>query len=266
MKNNIIYFFVMTLAVTIGSVASANPYFSGDESQTPGAIAEKKGEKISDDLRRTASDKERWQSFSLGSGDTDPKALELVLIKSSGFVMRLDPKEERLYFERKGLRQAFAIQGPSGGDEVCPKYSIRVIDAAVDHAVILQNCYADGAAPGTMEISSDYYLYDVKTAIMLDFWRSGTETKKIPLAFVRPDPVVKKTDNGYRIDWVYRDKTSAPQDAVTMHNVYHYAVDSDSKLLYLRCKDLTNTQGAEGDFCEKGGDLKAIIDNRMSTH
>ncbi|MEC5408005.1 hypothetical protein VOM14_20840 [Paraburkholderia sp. MPAMCS5] len=202
----------------------------------------------------------------LNNQDINPKALNISLIKSSNFNMLLDSKRNHPFFEGNNFKQAFAIQGPSGGDQLCPRYSIRIIYASLDHAVILQNCYSDEAAPGTVKFSSDYYLYDVKTAIILDFWRSGMEAKKVPLAFVRPDPIVKKIENGYRIDWAYRNETFSQKDTLNMHNIYHYGVDDKAKTIYMNCKDLTKTHGTEGDLCEQGGDLKAIVDNRNSTH
>jgi hypothetical protein len=245
--------------VSVEQPVLAENYSSNAEYDSPGDISERKGSKISDDLRKNASDKVRWGSFSLNSSDTDPNALKLVLIKDAGFTMHLDPKEDHLFFEKPGTKQVFAIQGPSDNDGVCPSYNIRVIDASATHVVIEQNCHSHDPSPGKMRISSDYYLYDMKTASMIDFWRSGIEVKKVPLSFVRPDPIVTKLHEGYEIDWKYSDITSNPVDKLNMHNIYHYMTDRESRKVYLNCSDLTNKQRLDGDLCERGGDLEAIV-------
>lgn len=257
------YFYICIVScllyVGIEQSGLAAPNSSDAEYNSPGDIAEREGSKISDDLRKNSSDKVRWGSFSLNNNDTEPMALTLVLIKDARFTMHLDPKEDRLSFEKPGMKQVFAIQGRSDNNGVCPSYNIRVIDASVTHVVIEQTCHSHDSAPGKMRVSSDYYLYDMKTASMIDFWRSGVEIKKVPLSFVRPDPTVTKLHDEYKIDWKYSDITSNPVDKLNMHNIYRYMTDHTSSKIYLDCSDLTNKQHLEGDLCERGGDLEAII-------
>ncbi|WP_250471226.1 hypothetical protein [Caballeronia sp. GAFFF1] len=249
------------------TVTAASANVLDDDSQTPGALAEKAGENMLDEIRRSGTDRQRWSSLYLFSDGDNPKSLRMPLVRSANFFMRLDPKHDLLYFEKPGLLQTFDIPGKSRGIKACPDYSIRVISASPKHAVVLQMCTYPDAPPGKAHSTSSYYLYDMKTATMINIWYSGDQVRKVPLAFVPPDPIVTTINNGYRVDWHYNDRTVTPPDVVDLHVTYRYVQDSITKENSLVCKDLTNTQHLEGDMCSTvvNMDLKAISNRSSDT-
>lgn len=256
---------VVLSSIFLGTLTQAHAYAVDDESTTPGAIAEKAGAKMLDEVRRHGTDKQRWRTFTFYNDDSDPASLRMVLVKSANFVMRLDPKHDLLYFEKPGMQQVFHVSGKSEANRVCPSYDISVIDASPTHATILQRCIVNDAPPGQMHFRRDYYLYDMKTAMMVNIWDTGDEVKKVPLSFVPPDPVVTMINNGYRVDWHYNDRTTSPPDVVDLHIEYRYVKDNATKKYSFSCKDLTNTQHLEGDMCSipVDLDLKAISNRNI---
>lgn len=266
------FYFKRLTSVVFGCICLANltqAWGSSlvEDSQAPGALAEKAGEKMLNEVRKSGTDKQRWQTFTLYNDDRDPAALRLVLVQRANFVMRLDAKHDLLYFEKPGVQQAFHVSGNSAANQVCPSYDISVIDASSNHAVILQRCIANDAPPGKMHFSRAYYLYDMKTATMINIWYSGDQVRKVPLAFLPPDPIVTTISKGYRVDWHYNDRTVAPPDVVDLHVTYRYVQDGTSKEYFLACKDLTNTQQLEGDICSTvvNMDRKAVSNRRSDT-
>ncbi|MEC5408003.1 hypothetical protein VOM14_20830 [Paraburkholderia sp. MPAMCS5] len=241
---------------------------ASDESETPGAIAEREGARMADDIRKNGSDEDQWKSFILYSDSTDPKDLSLILVRSAGFSMRLEPKSGLLHFQRRGLRQVFAISAPVrksdiwAKQDVCPQYGIQVLSASPTDAVIVKYCQPFTDSKGKNFTSEEYYLYDIKTATMLTLWSSSTGDKSIPGPFVKPWPAIKKILNGYDLDWKFHDATNPSLKEIVMRNKYSFVFDNKTKTFYLKCKDLTSVGIDEGDMCDGPANLKLMFNNR----
>jgi len=247
------------------------------ESETPGAIAEKKGVVILNDILENGTDKDRWAAFTLHSQDTNPGELKIMLVKSAGLEMRLEPKTGLLYFERKNLKQAFAIARPARpstacsnealcpfwrDEALCPRYGVQIIDGSLTHAVIAKYCLPFEYDHGkNFHRAEEYYLYDMKTASMRGLFISSIEDKAIHGPLVQPAPILKKIADGYQLDWKFHD--AAQKDEIAIHNSYLYAVDKKQKKPYLICKDLTTTSD-DGNMCDGPEDLRLILDQRGS--
>jgi hypothetical protein len=246
---------ILTCSIYAGLINSyfADAHDHDEDYYTPAAIAERRGQKIEDNIRKHGTDKEQWKAFSLYSDATDPGDLKLILIRNAKFTMRLDPGKELLYFEKPGMKQVFKAKTVMEYNK-CQNYSINVFDASATHVAYKLNCYSADPTPGMMKWSSDYILYDTKTASMTDFKHFDTTENKVPLSFVKPDPVVKKIRDGYRIDWVYRNITSNPVETMIFHNTYRYTYDDKLKKWELYCTDLLNLHQeiGEGDACDSG--------------
>jgi len=236
-----------------------------DESETPGAIAEREGAKMAGDVKKHGSDEDQWKSFILYSDSRAPEDLIVNLIKSEGFSMRLEPKTGLLHFQRIGFHQAFAIAAPARASdiwakqELCPGYGIQVLSATSSSAVVVKYCQPFTNSQGKNFTSEEYYLYDVKTATMLALWFSSTGDKSIPGPFVKPWPAVKKYANGYDIDWKFHDTTNPSLREVVMRNRYIFKFDKKSKSFQLECTDLTRFSNDAGDMCDGPANLKLII-------
>jgi hypothetical protein len=238
-----------------------------DESETPGAIAQREGAKIADDVRKHGTDEAQWKSFILSSDSRSSKDLSLSLLRSEGFSMRLEPKTGLLHFQKAGLHQAFAISGPArvsdiwAKQELCPSYGIQVLSASSSGAVIVKYCQPFTDSKGKNFTSEEYYLYDVKTATMLALRFSSTGDNSIPGPFVQPGPIVKENANGYDINWKFHDATNPSLHEITMRNKYSFVFDEKSKSFHLKCKDLTNRPNSDGDMCDGPANLKLMLND-----
>src|SRR4051812_28965874 len=236
-----------------------------DEFETPGAIAEREGAKMADDVRKQGSDEDQWKSFILYSDSRNPQNLTINLVRSEGFSMRLEPRTGLLHFQKNRLHQVFAIAAPARGSDIwakqesCPGYGIQVLSASPSSAMIVKYCQPFTDSQGKSFASEEYYLYDIKTATMLALWFSSTRDKSIPGPFVKPWPTVKQNPNGYDINWKFRDATNPSPREVIMKNRYSFIFDEKSHSFHLKCRDLTGSPHSDGDMCDGPANLKLIL-------
>lgn len=206
-------------------------------------------------LLATGTNKEIWGLYTLNADAKNSEHLKLPLDKPTGLQIRLDPKTGRLYIEKKGLKQIFRFASPRGTPhDICPNYSIQVIEASSSHAVITRLCPIYEYAPNRFHMSTEYYLYDLPTATMRSLWALDASDKKTPFPYPSVEPHVKKIANGYQLDWIAID--SSTNRKLSMHTKYVREFDKKDNKTYLVCTDLTAPKDEEHDgACEGGGPM-----------
>ena len=209
------------------------------------------------------SDQERWAA-TMHSDTARPERLQRELIRATGLTMRLDPKLGHLVFERPGVSDTFEIATPAGtASATCPKFTLNILDARAGHVLIKKNCPMHQMEGDRIAMSSDYYLYDTRTAIMRNIWtgHAGAKGEKFPSA--KPDVLVKRTADGYRFNWTGVMPNDPDNKQHTFNNAYQWMTDKTNGKPTLRCTDLSapNGTGVENALCE-GGILPLIANTR----
>jgi hypothetical protein len=222
--------------------------------EDPQAIASRAAFKARDAANSSNTDQERWAE-PIYSDSTRPEQLQLDVIKSAGFKLRLLPQPGHIVFERAGAQDIFQISTPKGTkDSACPKYSISVIDAGDTYALIKMNCQLYEYKPNRFSMSSDYYLYDAKSAILRNTWSAIASSKQDKFPSAKPKPAVKRIADGYQFDWTGVMPNDPTQRNVDIHNKYQWKLEKDTGKTELVCTDVSapKSAGVEGEKCSGG--------------
>lgn len=223
--------------------------------EDPGPIEARKGEKIEDERRSDPNDKERWFNLILFSDSTDKKSLHISIIASINFSVSLDPKKGLLTFSTPSGYQSFKISEPATDrtpDTHCPKYQIRVIDAAPGYALIKKTCPKHEYKLERFFRGADYFIYDQKTNTMREIWSASTQIgATTPFPTAKPEITIKRIEDGYEFDWTGTFPGDNPPTSMTIHNIYKREVGKDRRPL-LSCYDATNPSRPikENEMCE----------------
>lgn len=217
--------------------------------EDPSDIAERNGEKLLNQMRETADDRQRWGITSLYSSGKKTADLTVDVIKAAGFRMSLQPQTGNLTFEKAGVIQTFHIAPGTGtSGDLCPRYGITIVDASYNHAVIKKNCFQYEYKPRRFHTSVEYFFYDTPTASMRSIWTASTEDATLAGPLVSPNPVFKATKTGYTLDWSVVDITNSPaKQQVRMG--FKREKGKDGKTMEMVCTDLS---GPKGESIEQG--------------
>lgn len=221
--------------------------------EDPQDVALRKANQARDALAATGTDQERWV-FPLFSDTTDPARLQMDVVKSAGFKLRLVPQKGHLVFERPGAVDTFEIAAKDLKGSTCPQYGVSVIAAGASYALIKKNCPLAEYKPNRFAMTSEYYLYDANSAVMRSVWaaHAGSKDEKFPAA--KPAPTVKKIADGYQFSWAGIWPNDPAQKKVEIRNKYHWKTDKASGKTELQCTDLTapKDESLENEMCEGG--------------
>lgn len=224
--------------------------------EEPWVIELREAEAERKELFKNGKNKEIWERYSIYSDSTEPEHLKLPLDRESGLEIRLDPKKGTLNIEKAGFKQVFGFTSPQGTPrDICPNYSVRVIDASSTHAVIERLCSLYEYQPQRFNDGVEYLLYDMATATMQTIWMAAGEGTR-PFPQPSPHPNFKKIENGYKLDWVAVDPSDKTK--FSMHTEYIRKMDEKENEMYLVCTDLAvPKEDADDDpgACYGGGPL-----------
>lgn len=214
----------------------------------------REGETLNNKIRDSADDKNRWRTIPLYSDSTKPNDLRLPVVKAAGFEMRLNPKLGQLSFSKAGMQQSFLIASPRGAkNSACPEYSVEVIEASAVHALIRKTCFRAEYTPGHYNMSIEYYLYDMETAVMRNIWRAVVSDKNARMPDAKPTPTLKVLANGYRFDWSGVQPSDSPPSTTVIHNIYTRNMEkNEGKGLLCTNVSAPKGQGIEDEMCEGG--------------
>lgn len=188
-------------------------------------------------LKENGTEKERWSQLSLYSDSKSPDDFKIPIIKSIDLEMRLDPQKGHLTIEKPGIKHVFQINPPSDVESACPKYGLKIIDASKDHAIIRMYCFALKNKHGKYYRSTDYFLYDMKTADMRSIWSSWMEDKDVKLPYPHPIPAVKKTSYGYQMDWTGINENDPKRKQYSIHTKYVRKINPKTGKFFMDCVD-----------------------------
>lgn len=200
------------------------------------------------------SDAGRW-SQPLYSEVERPEELEHEIIRSAGFKMRLDPKKGHLTFESPELADTFKIAAPADApNSVCPKYNFTVIDASTAHVLLKLNCPKYELTDGSIFMSSEFLLYDVRTSSMRRIWMGIASEKGQEFPTAEPTPAIKRTADGYHFEWVGVWPNSIDKALDKIGNRYTWYREKTTGKLELRCTDLDapKDEAVENSVCGLG--------------
>lgn len=226
--------------------------------EEPQDIAVREGKRHLEALAKTDSDKKRWL-LPLYSSETESTLLELDIVKAAGFRMRLIPKKGHLRFEHRGGVDVFEIEQPIDSKRtLCPDYTIKIIDASAEHAVIRKLCIEYEYKPNRYSAGATFYLYDIATHTMRSFMESRTAVKDDAVLFPKSNPSIVKLKDGFDVRW----KASFPSNGAifdfSINNRYQ-RTSSRNKAgkLELICSDMAapKDERVESGSCEGGGVL-----------
>lgn len=222
--------------------------------EDPETIQLRLGKKMQDDFRRDPDDARRWSNVIIFSKSAHKDNLTMPIIKSSDFVMTLDPDKGILRFSSPNVTQSFQIASstPHKQNDLCPKYQLRVLDGAPDYALIEKACPMREYEPGRFFRSATYYIYDMKSATMREIWMGarGFDTTS-PFPSADPRIVLKKIKDGYQFDWRGMSADDNPPIPVRIHRAYRRERDKQGNI-ELVCYDTTRPQRPvkENESCE----------------
>ena len=212
------------------------------------------GKNIEDELRRNPNDVKRWSTVIISSTSAHKENLTMSVIKSSNFVMTLDPAKGILHFSSPAAVQSFQIASGAAHEKnvLCPKYQLRVLDGASDYALIEKACPIREYEPGRFFRSATYYIYDMKAATMREIWLGarGFDTTS-PFPSADPEIVLKKIKDGYQLDWEGMSADDNPPTVLRIHRTYKRERDKHGNT-GLVCYDTIRPQRPikENESCE----------------
>lgn len=242
-----------------GAVAKSNPRCTSTpcgntaSGEDPQDVRIREGMQMRARIAGSASDQARWK-IPIFSDAKDPKDLELDLVKTADFKLRLMPQQGRLEFLKAGTSEVFEI-GPAANSNnlMCRRYALRVIDASVDHAMIQKSCSLSEYRPGRFHKSTAYYLYDAPTHTMRLVWDSFASEKDAPSTAPSEKPNVLIVPNGYEIrmggTYIFEGETIK----LSLRNAYLRQPTANGKM-ELVCSDLLQPKAEriEAASCEGG--------------
>jgi hypothetical protein len=223
-----------------------------------GDVLEQKGKAILDEMRQSGDDKARWATVIYSEG-TRLSELELTIIKSADFRMRLDPKLGTLAFSTPRSRHTFLIDDPKGREDTCPSYNVRIVEASKAHALIRYVCPKKEYRPGKFYMSNQFFLYDVETGTARSIWHAAAFMKDTPYPAANPKPAVKLISDGYKFDWVGDFPSDSAPSKMEIHN--KYVRQPNNGKLALVCVDMSNPKkpAVENEMCEGEELQKAAV-------
>lgn len=206
-------------------------------------------------VKTEGPDEARWH-IPIYSTSTARPELEMTIVKSAKFSMRLAPAQGYLNLSTPATNHVFKIAEQNAIDNLCPKYNVSIVDASKTHAVIQKSCPRIQYKPGKFFSSVTYYLYDVPTATMRDIWQASAPGSKDPLPLANPVPVMKVTADGYFFDWEGLHSGGSPASPSVVRNKYVRKTENNTPVLI--CIDMAVQGGAtEDEMCE-GGTLPRV--------
>jgi len=223
--------------------------------EDPAAIEIRKANDLEDQIRNGTNDRERWKNLILFSSSTDNPSLRIPIVAATKFEVSLDPRQGSLKFSTLSTSQTFRISEPMANltsDTLCPKYRIEVIDGAPGYALIKKTCSIHEYKPGRFFRSTDYFLYDQKTNTAREIWSASTQlAASTPFPTAKPEIVIKRLNDGYKLDWTGMFPSDNQPSRMTIHNIYMQEVGKGGKPL-LSCYDATNPSRLlkENEMCE----------------
>lgn len=234
--------------------------------EEPYEIRDREAANYIKNLKENETDKERWSQLSLYSDSKSPDNFKMQIMKSINLRMELDPKKGHLTIEKPGIKQVFQINPPSDVESACPKYGLEIIDASEDHAIIRMYCFALKNKRGEYYRSTDYFLYDMKTADMSSIWSSWVEDKDVKLPYPHPIPTVKKTSYGYQMNWTGINENDPERKQYSIHTKYVRKINPQTGKLFMDCvdRDDPNDESVDGPCWAPGA--KTVLDERTSKH
>lgn len=235
--------------------------------EDPSDIADRNGEKLLNQMRETADDRQRWGITSLYSSGKKTNDLILDVIRAAGFRMSLQPQAGNLTFEKLGTVQTFHIAPASAtpGD-LCPRYGVTIVDASYNHAVIKKSCFQYEYKPKHFYSGVEYFFYDMPTASMRSIWTASTEDTSLAGPLVSPNPIFKMTKSGYTLDWSVVDITNSPEKR-QIRLGFKREKKKNGKTMEMVCTDLNGQKGEsiEQGACD-GNRLEVISSSTGKTH
>ena len=231
---------------------------AGDDSEK---IALREGAKMTAKLRNDPDDQLRWSAIALYSDSKHAERLKMAVIKKLGTEIQLVPQSGFIVLSGPQYKQTFKIASPIGTvSNPCRKYNIKVVQAGIDYVIFKKICPIIEYASNRYHMSTDYYLFDQKTATARSIWSASLTNKECEFPDADPEPTVVQTDNGYRFDWTGLFPADAKPTKQTIHNIYTY-IPMGKKGAGLLCRDTTQPKsaGIESDMCE--GTVLDLVSN-----
>ncbi|MYM70435.1 hypothetical protein GTP45_27035 [Pseudoduganella sp. FT55W] len=252
--------FLINLSTVFAHECPSKPCGNTATGEDPQRLRAREGAAGTDAIRAGADDQQRWSSIRLNSDSTKPERLKLVVVKSAGFEMRLDPQLGQLTFGTPVVRHTFAIASPRGDrTSVCPEYSLQIVEASAAHALARMVCLQAEYAPARYHMGVDYYLYDVDTGVMRNIWRAAVSDKNGRMPDANPKPSLQVIPNGYQLDWSGAPQGRGKDSTTTLHNRFTRTSAKNGQQTLL-CTNLSvpKGQGVEDEMCE-GGILPRVV-------
>jgi hypothetical protein len=206
-------------------------------------------------IKTEGPDQARWH-IPIYSTSTARSDLEVTILKSPKFLIRLAPAQGYVYLSTPTTNHAFKIDEPDTADNLCPKYDIMIVDASNNHAVIQKSCHRIQYKAGKFYSGVTYYLYDVPTATMRDIWQASAPGSKDPLPLAAPVPVMKVAADGYFFDWEGLHPGGSAASRSVVHNKYVRKTEKNKPVLV--CIDMAAQGGATEDEMCGGGTLPSV--------
>ena len=229
---------------------TSTPCGNTSSGEDPQELRIRRGRQMSDAVVAGTSDEERW-TVPLFSDSKNPKDLELDLIESAGFRLRLHPARGQIEFMKGGANDLFEIGLPAAPTNLfCRKYFIMVLNASPTHAMIEKSCQESEYKPGRFHSSTSYFLYDSITHSMRSVWESSASVKGAPAPAIDTQPMVSVLPNGYELRWKGSYVRDGKTKTVSLHNRYTQKA-IDEGMTALICRDLLHPDaGPETGGCE----------------
>jgi hypothetical protein len=230
---------------------TSSPCANTATGEDPGEIELREARKRDDEVRRSDDDSLRWSRFRLYSDSKRPEDLELLVHKQSGTHLRLDPGTGSMTVSGKEFAHRFSIAHPAGSEgNLCPNYSLQVLDASSAHVVVRKICLAHQYKPDRTYKEIAYYLYDRQAARMREIWRSSDMIDPKWIKVPKREPAVVQTNDGYTYQWKGKltQKPGEPQYEISNVYMYDRSASGETELV---CRDLTDETGElETGTCE----------------
>ena len=223
----------------------------------PQAEAIEKGQRMLNAQRTSNDDQERW-SVPLFSDSTLEDELTVEVLRSPRMTMRLFPPEGHLSLTTPSSKHMFNIAEPEGSDSICPKYSLRILEASEMHVVLEKRCRRFEYKPDRYAMTVAYYLYDQPSGAMREIWVASASGKDDPAPVADPRPTLERIANGYRFDWSGVYPGSASGERYELHN--RFTRKRYGKELILECTNLVSgaTSEPEDESACEGAYLERV--------
>jgi len=184
----------------------------------------------------------------------DPKELESYLIKNADFRVRLVPEKGHIQFQKGTMIDVFEIGlTPSSPRLVCKDYTINIVNASANHAVIQKQCHEVEYRPNRFRAEVNYFLYDRVTHSMRTFWQSYSSTKGAPSPVPDTKPVITMLPDGYELKWNGHYIFEGERKKLSIRNRYTRQTQDDGTTS-LTCRDLSQPGKVDPETgaCEGG--------------